>query len=434
MRKLCLLWLAAFLLWSCGDSESTTSATNVFDLENSHLTKSSSSEEESSSSEVQSSSSSESDEDESYNSSTEENEESSSSDQKSSSSSKKAKSGSSKSKSKSSSSSNSKTKSSSSSNSITSSSSVASSNPAQTSSSSICISEVSPIHFLPLSAKPNANKSEFFFYGGADLEWPCIPRNTYPEPYFTNVHLDLIHVNELGITEGTPIRIQYTPPTLPTRTIDFAQMGVRINDPEKKQCGNFILYITVIASDDTTNLNKYVSRDSIEFVREPKYCEADAKSSSSAAIDSVVRKVEIRQFNGLMSTSETRGYSFKEDAEVPIERANIRVSMDELTGILTLNGVNGYKVVKYDNSMDRDYYDDWDAFYLPQSPVYTTDFKFTEAKLTDSTYFDVDAFWVVIGPAFNKETADDFYTITLKTREWINEDGVCPLKIIYYKK
>ena len=76
MRKLCLLWLAAFLLWSCGDSESTTSATNVFDLENFHLTKSSSSEEETSSSEVQSSSSSESDGDESYNSSTEENEES----------------------------------------------------------------------------------------------------------------------------------------------------------------------------------------------------------------------------------------------------------------------------------------------------------------------------------------------------------------------
>ena len=147
----------------------------------------------------------------------------------------------------------------------------------------------------------------------------CYEHETEAELFFTNVHLDLIHVNELGITEGTPIRIQYTPPTLPTRTIDFAQMGVRINDPEKKQCGNFILYITVIASDDTTNLNKYVSRDSIEFVREPKYCEADAKSSSSAAIDSVVRKVEIRQFNGLMSTSETRGYSFKEDAEVPIE-------------------------------------------------------------------------------------------------------------------
>ena len=429
MRKLCLLWLAAFLLWSCGDSESTTSATNVFDLENSHLTKSSSSE-------VQSSSSSESDEDESCSSSTEENEESSSIDQESSSSSKKAKSGSSKSKSKSSSSSNSKTKSSSSSNSITSSSSVGSNNPAQTSSSSICITEVSPIQILPLTAKPNANKSEFTFTGGAVMSETetCYEHETEAELFFTNVHLDLIHVNELGITEGTPIRIQYTPPTLPTRTIDFAQMGVRINDPEKKQCGNFILYITVIASDDTTNLNKYVSRDSIEFVREPKYCEADAKSSSSAAIDSVVRKVEIRQFNGLMSTSETRGYSFKEDAEVPIERAQIQVKQGRDGGLM-LYGVNGHKVTMYDNFRDRTTYsDDWYSGDLPPSPVHTTDFKFTEANLTDSTYFDVDAFWIVIGPAFNKETAEDFYTITLKTMERANEEGVRPLKIIYYKK
>lgn len=70
----------------------------------------------------------------------------------------------------------------------------------------------------------------------------------------------------------------------------------------------------------------------------------------------------------------------------------------------------------------------------PPSPVHTTDFKFTEANLTDSTYFDVDAFWIVIGPAFNKETAEDFYTITLKTMERANEEGVRPLKIIYYKK
>ena len=262
----------------------------------------------------------------------------------------------------------------------------------------------------------------------------CYEHETEAELFFTNVHLDLVRVNEHGQNEQARINIQYTPPTLPAQTIDFAQMGVKISDSAKTQCGNFKLFVVLLATNDPKMHDRFVSWDSVEFVREPIYCEAEPKSSSSAAIDSVVRKVEIRQFNGLMSTSETRGYSFKEDAEVPIERANIRVSMDELTGVLTLHGVNGYKVVKYDNSMDRDYYDDWDAFYLPQSPVYTTDFKFTEAKLTDSTYFDVDAFWVVIGPAFNKETADDFYTITLKTREWINEDGVCPLKIIYYKK
>ncbi len=434
MRKLCLLWLAAFLLWSCGDSESTTSATNIIDIDKPHVTKSSSSEEESSSSEIQSSSSSEPDEDESCSSSTEENEEPSSIDQESSSSSKKARSSSSKSKSKSSSSSNSKTKSSSSSNAITSSSSVASSNPAQTSSSSICISEVSPIHFLPLMAKPNANKSEFFFYGGADLEWPCIPKNTYPEPYFTSVQLVLAHVNEHGQNEVSPIKLQYTPPTLPATVINLAEMGVKISDSAKTQCGNFKLFVDFTATDDPNNPERFLGWDSIEFVREPIYCEAEPKSSSSAAIDSVVRKVEIRQFNGLMSTSETRGYSFKEDAEVPIERAQIQVKQGRDGGLM-LYGVNGHKVTMYDNFRDRTTYsDDWYSGDLPPSPVHTTDFKFTEANLTDSTYFDVDAFWIVIGPAFNKETAEDFYTITLKTMERANEEGVRPLKIIYYKK
>ena len=367
MRKLCLLWLAAFLLWSCGDSESTTSATNVFDLENSHLTKSSSSEEESSSSEVQSSSSSESDEDESCSSSTEENEESSSSDQKSSSSSKKAKSSSSKSKSKSSSSSNSKTKSSSSSNSITSSSSDEYCTPTQTysSSESYLITLVSPIRMQPLTVKPNADKSEFTFTGGAVLERPCVPEDSYREPYFTSVQLVLARVNEFGQNEQTRINIQYTQPTLPAQAIDFAQMGVKISDSAKTQCGNFRLFVVLTATDDPEMDNRFVSVDSIEFVREPIYCEAEPKSSSSAAIDSVVRKVEIRQFNGLMSTSETRGYSFKEDAEVPIERAQIQVKQGRDGGLM-LYGVNGHKVTMYDNFRDRTTYsDDWYSGDLP---------------------------------------------------------------------
>ena len=322
MRKLCLLWLAAFLLWSCGDSESTTSATNIIDIDKPHVTKSSSSEEESSSSEIQSSSSSEPDEDESCSSSTEENEESSSIDQESSSSSKKARSSSSKSKSKSSSSSNSKTKSSSSSNSITSSSSVGSNNPAQTSSSSICITEVSPIQILPLTAKPNANKSEFTFTGGAVMSETetCYEHETEAELFFTNVHLDLVRVNEHGQNEVSLINLQYTPPTLPATAINLAEMGVSIIDSAKTQCGNFKLFVVFGATNDPNIPEKFIAVDSVEFVREPKYCEAE--SSSSAEI--IEPKVELRKFTGNMSTSETRGYSFKEDGEVPIQRANIR--------------------------------------------------------------------------------------------------------------
>ena len=398
MRKHCLLWLAALLLYSCGDSDSSNSATDIIGTDNSHSI-------ETSSSNIQSSSSSESDEDESYNSSTEENEESSPSDQKSSSSSKKAKS---------------------------SSSSVEHGNPVQTSSSSICISEVSPIHFLPLTAKPNADKSEILFYGGANFHISECTADASDETdfIFTDVNLVLAHVNESGQNEQPLINIQYTKPTLPAQTIDFAQMGVKISDSAKTQCGNFKLFVVLMATNDPKMHDRFVSVDSIEFVREPIYCEAE--SSSSAEI--IEPKIELRKFTGNISTSETRGYSFKEDAEVPIQRANIRISMDEVTRGLTLHGVNGYKVVLYDNNKDENYHDDWTIDDLPPSPTYTTDFKFTEAQLMESTRFYLYIFAIVIGPNYNKDTGDDFYAIALENKGIPNEDGLSQMKFLYYKK
>ena len=258
----------------------------------------------------------------------------------------------------------------------------------------------------------------------------CYEHETEAELFFTNVHLDLVRVNEHGQNEQARINIQYTPPTLPAQTIDFAQMGVKISDSAKTQCGNFKLFVVLLATNDPKMHDRFVSWDSVEFVREPIYCEAEPKSSSSAAIDSVVRKVEIRQFNGLMSTSETRGYSFKEDAEVPIERAQIQISMDELTGILTLHGLDGYKVVIYDNDKDKKYNDDWTSRDLPPSPTFTTDFKFTETKLIESTRIDGFLFAIVIGPNYNKETGDDFYAITIKNNDYLSKT----VEIIYYKK
>ena len=258
------------------------------------------------------------------------------------------------------------------------------------------------------------------------MERPCIPEDTYREPYFTSVELVLAYVNELGQNVPARITIQYTPPTLPAQTIDFVQMGVKISDSAKTQCGNFKLFVVLMATNDPEINNKFVSVDSIEFVREPIYCEAE--SSSSAEI--IEPKIELRKFTGNMSTSETRGYSFKEDGEVPKEQAQIQISMDELTGILTLHGLDGYKVVIYDNDKDKKYNDDWTSRDLPPSPTFTTDFKFTETKLIESTRIDGFLFAIVIGPNYNKETGDDFYAITIKNNDYLSKT----VEIIYYKK
>ena len=112
--------------------------------------------------------------------------------------------------------------------------------------------------------------------------------------------------------------------------------------------------------------------DSIEFVREPKYCEADAKSSSSAVIGSVVRKVKLKRFYGHMSTSKTKGFSLKEETEVPIEQAQIQVKENQ-DGRLILKGVNGYKVTMYDSIRNTNYEDDWYEHVIPSTLTFRTD-------------------------------------------------------------
>ena len=135
-----------------------------------------------------------------------------------------------------------------------------------------------------------------------------------------------------------------------------------------------------------------------------------------------------------MTTSATKGYSFKNDAEVPKAQAQIQVSLDELTGELTLQGVNGYKVAKYKNQDDKNYEDDWSSTMLPPSPVHISDFRFARKELAGiADNFNKTAFWVVIGPDFNESTGEDFYAVTLDARGYTNADGTTDLMIIYCK-
>ena len=405
MKKICLLLLTSLVLWACDDGNSTGGAIIVDEVETSSSEESSSSI-ESSSSEIRSSSSI-------------------------------APNSSSKAKS---SSSDETGQSSISSNEVSCSSVQSSSSATGNSSSSYCyvdtrypyLNQYSPIRIQKATAHPNGDKTIFTFSGGASADEPCYIKETENDPLFTDMDLTLTHVNENGTIEYAKIELQHTKPPFPRSTIDFGAMGVRMIDTAKNQCGKFILYITYIASDDPTNLEKYVSRDSVEFVREPEFCQADPSSSSSA--ESINPSIELRINTGSMTTSATKGYSFKNDAEVPKEQAQIQVTENK-DGVLTLHGVNGYKVAKYDNTNDRNWDDDWSAFELPPSPAHTSDFRFTNAKLADSAIgFDCDAFWIVLGPAFNDNTGEDFYAVTLETKERPDANGVRQLEIIYCKK
>ena len=318
---------------------------------------------------------------------------------------------------------------------VKSSSSVQSSSSAtgNSSSSNCSYTEVSPIHFQKTNVSRNNDATIFTFSGGADFNDPCYPEEVDNELAFTDMELHLKHVDPSGQNEETPIKIQYIKPHFPVATINFAEQDLKISDPEKKQCGTFILYIVLYASNDLKMTNKFISIDSVEFVREPEFCHAEPSSSSSA--ESINPSIELRINTGSMTTSATKGYSFKNDAEVPKEQAQIQISMDELTGELTLQGVNGYKVAKYKNQDDRNYEDDWSSTKLPPSPVHISDFRFARKELAGiADNFNRMAFWVVIGPAFNESTGEDFYAVTLDARGYTNADGATDLFILYCKK
>ena len=301
--------------------------------------------------------------------------------------------------------------------------------------SSIVVTEVSPIRFQAASVSPNGDKTSFNFNGSATLDaWDTTANaDSENDPFFTGMELTLAHVNDLGQNEQAQLQLTYTPPTFPIFSgIGLGDIGVSIHDPEKTQCGTFKLFVVLYATNDSTLAQKFISVDSIEFVREPEYCvvEPDPVSSSSEPVS----MIELRQFNGEMTTSNFKGFSFKTDAEVDAAEAQFQVSLTQ-EGQLTLVGLNGYKVAKYTNARDKYYDDDWSSFELPPAPAYIGNFRYNEAALAESVEgFDVDAFWVIIGPAFNKETGDDFYALTLEHKDLIDGNGIVPLKIIYYKK
>ena len=302
--------------------------------------------------------------------------------------------------------------------------------------SSIEVTEVSPIRFQPPTYNVNGDESVFNFNGSAILDgWDTTANaDSENDPFFTGITLTLAHVNAMGQNEQTPIQLTYTAPVFPKDAINLGEMGVSMVDLEKTQCGTFKLFVVLTATNDPAIPEKFISVDSVTFTRSEEACMPEPEPVSSSAADVIISEAELSQYKGKMSTSTIYGFSFIDNAEVPMAQAQIRVEVDE-AGKLTLFGVNGYKVAKYNNDKDKNFDDDYSSKYLPESPAHIGDFRFSETKLAESVSgFDIDYFWVVIGPAFNADTGDDFFAVTLESKEVPDGNGVRPLNIIFYKK
>jgi hypothetical protein len=295
--------------------------------------------------------------------------------------------------------------------------------------------EVSPIRFQAPSVSPNGDQTRFNFTGSAVLDgWDTTANvDSENDPVFTDIILEFTYLSETGVEEVAMIQPEYVKPEFPRPSVNLGEMGVTLYDPNRTQCGTFKLRVTLLATNDLTKPDKFVSVDSVIFVRDAEACiEPVIESSSSEPV--IVSDVVLNLNTGDVSTDPSKGFSFKTDAEVAATEAQVQFRLNE-ENQLTLVGLNGYQVAKYTNANDRVWDDDWYSENLPEAPVHINDFRFSPTKLTESVEgFDVDAFWVVVGPAFNETTCDDFFAVTLLTKGIADGNGHVPLTIVYYKK
>lgn len=295
--------------------------------------------------------------------------------------------------------------------------------------------EISPIRFQAPSVSANGDQSRFNFTGSAILDgWDTTANaDSENDPMFTDVILEFTYLTETGEEQFALIQPEYVKPEFPRPSVNLAEMGVTLYDPNRTQCGTFKLRVTLLATNDMAKPDKFVSVDSVIFVRDAEACiEPVIESSSSEPV--IVSDVVLSLNTGEMTTAAAKGYSFKTDSEVSAAEAQIQVRINE-ENQLTLVGLNGYQVAKYTNANDKVWDDDWYSELLPPDPVHINDFRFSPSKLAETFEgFDVDAFWVVVGPAFNETTCDDFFAVSLMTKGIVDANGVVPLTIVYYKK
>lgn len=299
----------------------------------------------------------------------------------------------------------------------------------------------SPIRFTDLSATANGEQNTFTFSGSAFLDgWDTLANvNSLNDPQFTDIIFDLALVDPatgtVSETQLTPF-LTYDKGVFPRSNINLVEMGVKLYDPYKTECGMFRLYLYAYATNDTIGTASYdskrfVSIDSLDFFRDESKCVEEQLVSSSS--EAAIPKVELVRGEGSFSTAN--GFSFTTGTEVPAAEADITITVTE-TEELILQGHNGFRVTDYINDLDQNYDDDWDSKkLLPPDPAHMSDFRFKQVSLAEEFEgFDNFRFYIAVGPNYNPETGDDFYALTLKEKSTVDASGHLKATIIYYKK
>lgn len=292
----------------------------------------------------------------------------------------------------------------------------------------------SPITFNTITITPNSDKSKFLIGGGASLN--TLDTNVIPtgvEVAFTDVYLTLGKVSETGQLMTTPLTITFNKPAGTFSVVNFSAFGTAIVDNNKSDCGTFRITATYKATYDMNKPDMFISRDSIDFIREQKYCEEE-KSTVPEQTTNPASSVELTHYEITVDTKSGTGISFATGQTAPNASADIYLTATD-DGEITVHASNGTKITAYSNANDKNWDDDWTYEMLPAEPAHMSDFRFKELSLgTLYKPFDGFAFVVATTSAYNATTGDGFYAFTMKDKTTPDANGNMNVTILVYKK
>lgn len=300
----------------------------------------------------------------------------------------------------------------------------------------IAPTDFSPIVTNGLSVNSNGDKTKFVINGGAKLD--LLDTMTIPadaEAYFYDMSLEIFKVNATGNLESTPLTVTFNKPATAIPNINWSDFGASIFDENKSDCGTFRIRATYMASNDPTIPSKYISVDSVEFIREEIYCKPFEEIQAQTPVEIPGSTVELTMFTVDVGTKDGTGISLSSGTSVPQASADLYFTADELTGVVTAHAANGVQIAEYTNAKDKNYEDDWTSIDLPPDP-HMSDFKFKEKSLTSSiSGIDKFSFYVATTPSYNATTGDGFFAFTMQTKsDTPDSNNNYSLTILIYKK
>lgn len=298
------------------------------------------------------------------------------------------------------------------------------------------VTEISPVVTNPMSVDFNPDGTRAVISGGATLnllDTTAIPAGA--EVAFTSVELSLVKVTPTGTT-GTPLQVTFNKPAGAIANVNWSELGANIADDNRSDCGSFRLYATYMASYDAAKPSMYVSRDSLDFIRNETYCQEPTIDTTTTPIQQPGSTVELTFFTVEVGTKDGTGISLASGTAVPLASADLYFTSDELTGVIYIHSANGVQIAEYTNARDSKYEDDWTSEDLPPEPAHMSDFRFKEKSLTTALEgFDKYMFYIATTPSYNATTGDGFFAFTLFAKpDTPDANNNYNLTVLIYKK